>query len=51
MERVETLADRFGLPSHALPFSVIALGYPARAPGKKDRFDPEKVHYGAWGKR
>jgi nitroreductase len=47
--RVKTLAARFGLPGHVIPFSVIALGYPARLPGKRDRFDPEKVHYGVWG--
>jgi nitroreductase len=51
MERVKTLAARFGLPGHIVPFSVIALGYPAKTPGNRDRFDPEKVHYGAWGKR
>jgi nitroreductase len=48
MDRVKALAARFGLPSHIIPFSVIALGYPAKVPGKRDRFDPEKVHYGAW---
>jgi nitroreductase len=51
MERVKALAARFGLPGHIVPFSVIALGYPAKTPGIRDRFDPEKVHYGAWGKR
>jgi nitroreductase len=51
MGRVKALADRFGLPGHILPFSVVALGYPARTPGKRDRFDPQKVHDGVWGKR
>jgi nitroreductase len=50
-ERARIFSARFGLPAHVLPFSVVALGYPARIPGKRDRFDPEKVHYGAWGKR
>jgi nitroreductase len=50
-ERVASFSGRFGLPGHIIPFSVVVLGYPARVPGKRDRFDPEKVHYGAWGKR
>ncbi|MDR0623364.1 MAG: nitroreductase family protein [Treponema sp.] len=50
-ERTASLAARFGLPGHILPFSVIALGYPEKIPEKRDRFDPEKVHYGAWEKR
>jgi nitroreductase len=49
--RVKALAARFGLPAHIVPFSVIPLGYPVQSPGKPDRYDPEKVHYGAWGKR
>jgi nitroreductase len=51
MDRVKTLAARFGIPGHVLPFSIVVLGYPSRTPGKRDRFDPEKVHYEAWGKR
>jgi nitroreductase len=50
-ERTASLSARFGLPGHILPFSVVALGYPAKAPGKQDRYDPNKVHYGAWGRR
>jgi nitroreductase len=46
--RVAVLSSRFGIPSHILPFSVVALGYPAKAPEKADRFDPQKVHNGAW---
>jgi nitroreductase len=51
MERIKAFTARFGLPAHIVPFSVIPLGYPAQIPGKKDRYDPEKVHYGAWNKR
>ncbi|MDR2257718.1 MAG: nitroreductase family protein, partial [Treponema sp.] len=43
MERIKTFSARFGLPSHIIPFSVVALGYPAQAPKKRDRFDPERV--------
>jgi nitroreductase len=50
-ERIASFSARFGLPDHIIPFSVVALGYPSKAPGKQDRYDPNKVHYGAWGGR
>jgi nitroreductase len=46
--RVQALAQRFSLPPHIIPFSVVALGYPAGPVQGADRFDPSKVHYGAW---
>ncbi|MDR1900057.1 MAG: nitroreductase family protein [Treponema sp.] len=49
--RVREFSARFGLPGHIVPFSVIALGYPEKTPQKRDRYDPAKVHYGAYGKR
>jgi nitroreductase len=48
--RVRAFSERFGLPSHILPFSLIALGYPAKPPKKKDRFEPAKVHYEYYGR-
>jgi nitroreductase len=48
MARVKAFSERFGLPSHVLPFSVIALGYPASPPQKADRYDLSKVHYGRY---
>jgi nitroreductase len=48
MVRVKAFSERFGLPSHVLPFSVIALGYPTNQPQKEDRYDPAKVHYGRY---
>jgi nitroreductase len=47
--RVRAFSERFGLPSHLVPFSLIALGYPAKPPKKQDRFDPARVHYGNYG--
>jgi nitroreductase len=47
--RTRDFSVRFKLPSHILPFSVIALGYPAKTPVPADRFDPTRVHYGIWG--
>jgi nitroreductase len=48
--RVKALSGYLGLPAHVVPFSVIALGYPAKPVPAEDRFDPSRVHYGAYGK-
>jgi nitroreductase len=50
-ERIASFSARFGLPGHIIPFSVVALGYPAKTPETRDRFDPKKVHYEAWDRR
>jgi nitroreductase len=47
-ERVESLSRRFALPPHVIPFSVVALGYPAQEYQVTDRFDASRVHYGAY---
>jgi nitroreductase len=49
-ERVEAFAKRFAFPPHIRPFSLIALGYPAKSVPGKDRYDPALVHYGVYGK-
>ncbi|MDR1374905.1 MAG: nitroreductase family protein [Treponema sp.] len=48
--RVKAFSERFGLPGHLLPFSLIALGYPAGPPQKQSRFEPAKVHYEYYGR-
>jgi nitroreductase len=47
-DRMAVLASRFKLPSNITPFSVIALGYPAKPTVSADRFDAGKVHYEVW---
>jgi nitroreductase len=47
--RIRSFMDAFGLPPHIVPFALIALGYPAKTPRPKDRFDPAKVHYDRYG--
>ncbi|MDR3341250.1 MAG: nitroreductase family protein [Treponema sp.] len=49
--RVKAFSEHFGLPGHIIPFSIIALGYPAKPSVLVNRFDPAKVHYGAYGKK
>jgi nitroreductase len=50
-ERVGSFSKRFTLPSHIIPFSVVALGYPAQEYETTSRFDASRVHYGAYGKQ
>jgi nitroreductase len=47
--RVKALSGYLGLPAHIVPFSVIALGYPAKPVPAGDRFDPSRVHYETYG--
>jgi nitroreductase len=50
-ERMESFTKRFALPAHVIPFSVIALGCPAREYEVANRFDAARIHYGAYGKQ
>jgi nitroreductase len=47
--RVASLSARFKLPSHIVPFSVIAFGYPSKESESVNRYDSKKVHYGVYG--
>jgi nitroreductase len=47
-KRPALLGERFKLPPHIVPFSVVALGYAAKPTSPSNRFDPAKVHYGIY---
>jgi nitroreductase len=47
-DRLEPFIKRFAIPSHIIPFSIVALGYPAGESEIKDRFDAGRIHYGAY---
>lgn len=47
-DRVAALSQFLGLPSHIVPFAVIALGYPAQAQTPVDRFNEQKIHLGRY---
>jgi nitroreductase len=49
--RVRAFSARFGLPDYIVPFSIVALGYPAKPAKTASRFNPTLVHYGAYGKK
>ncbi len=43
-ERMAGIRKLLEMPEAVIPFSVIALGYPAEAPGRPDRFLKGRVH-------
>ncbi|MDR0953512.1 MAG: nitroreductase family protein [Elusimicrobiota bacterium] len=47
-ERTDGIRKLFNLPSHIMPFNVIAIGRPAETRETPQRFDSEKVHYEKW---
>lgn len=47
-DRMEKTASLLGIPSPHLPFSIIALGYPAEFPPTPQRFTPDLIHLNHW---
>ncbi len=46
--RVEPVRAAFGVPLPAIPFALMAVGYPAEAIPPEDRYDEDKIHEGRW---
>jgi nitroreductase len=49
-ERKAAFSRLLHLPSHVLPFALVALGYPEEFKPRPDRFHGEKVKYNGWNK-
>ena len=47
-DRVKKLQALFGMPDHIIPFSIIALGYPAEQKPLKDIYDPYRIKHNSW---
>lgn len=47
-DRVKKLQALFGMPDHIIPFSIIALGYPAEQKPPKDIFESHRIRYNSW---
>ncbi len=46
---VNHIRELYDLPSHTIPFALIAVGYPDKQKNRFiDRFHEERVHYGKW---
>lgn len=44
-ERAKTISDLLNIPDNILPFSIIAIGYPAESKEPNDRYSEDRVHY------
>lgn len=49
-ERAAATAKFLGIPENVIPMAILAIGYPDPAAGEKpkDKWKPEKIHYGRW---
>lgn len=46
--RVQGLRRLLGIPRHVVPFSLVAVGYPADLKTPPDRYDPSRVYLDSW---
>ena len=46
--RFLTMKRELGLPDNFLPYCAVAVGYPAGDEQPKDKWKPERIHYGHW---
>lgn len=49
MERVGKMSEMLNIPKDIIPMAAVAIGHPDGAPNIKDKWKPEKIHYGTWG--
>jgi len=47
-DRVNKLKTLVNLPDHVIPFSLIAVGYPAEKKPPKNIFDRNRIHFNTW---
>jgi len=47
-DRVQALRKLLKIPERVVPFSLIAVGYPAEKKGPKNEFHSERVKYNSW---
>jgi nitroreductase len=48
-DRVKKLQALFGMPDNIIPFSIVALGYPAEQKAAKDIYDTHRIKHNSWG--
>ena len=48
-ERVDGVRQLLAIPEAIVPFSIIALGYPAEEKPAARRYDPSRAHRESWG--
>ena len=48
LDRMNSIKKHLNLPANVVPYSVVPIGYPRLDEKPKDKWKPEKVHYGRW---
>ena len=47
-DRYASMKRELGMPDTVLPYCAVAVGYPANEEQPKDKWRPERIHYGQW---
>ena len=47
-KRVVDLRKLLNIPTHIIPFAIVAIGYPAEHKPKEDRYDESRIHRNIW---
>lgn len=47
-ERVEEIKNILEIPKHAIPLSIISIGYPAEEKLPENRYEESKIHFEKW---
>lgn len=47
-ERYASMKRELGLPDAVLPYCAVAVGWPANDEQPKDKWKPDRIHYGQW---
>lgn len=50
-DRVKKLQLLFGMPDEIIPFSIVALGYPAEQKPPKNIYEPHRIKHNTWNKQ
>ena len=48
--REAAVREALGIPAARIPFSLVALGWPAESPAPDERFDDTRLHRERWGR-
>lgn len=48
LERANAISEALGIPEGIEPMCVVVIGYPGGNDQPKDKWKPEKIHYGRW---
>jgi len=47
-ERMDFTRKALGIPEDVIPLNIISVGHPVGTERPKDKFKPEKIHWGQW---